>query len=165
MTTKKKTTIGVLILSLAILVGIAAVLANGPKGAWGTGFHPGFHRFHPWAHGEDMADFIMWKMDKLAKDLDLNATQRQEYEKIKSEIKTSIADAMERRMEFHTILRDEMSKENPDLNALASLLKERVNHIPDMVSKHIDLFLNFYNALDENQKARVVEMFRQRMAY
>jgi hypothetical protein len=33
-----------------------------------------------------------------------------------------------------------------------------------MVSKPIDLFVNFYNLLDENQKAKVIEMFRARMS-
>jgi len=32
-----------------------------------------------------------------------------------------------------------------------------------MVSKPIDLFVDFYNLLDQDQQARVIEMFRQRM--
>jgi len=165
MTRKKKTIIGFLILSLVVAVGIGAVTRCGPSGAWGRAFHPGFHRmgFHPGPHGEDVADFILWKMDKHVKELNLNETQRQNYETAKGEIKTSVAEAMKRRMEFHDILRDEMSKENPDMNALASVVKEKVNHVPDMVSKHIDLFMGFYNTLDEDQKAQVIEMFRRRM--
>jgi hypothetical protein len=56
-----------------------------------------------------------------------------------------------------------MNKENPDMNALADLIKERAQHIPDMVSKPIDRFVDFYNLLDEDQKARVIEMFRMRI--
>jgi len=48
----------------------------------------------------------------------------------------------------------EMDKENPDINALAGLMKERAQNIPDMVSKPIDLFVNFYNLLDKDQQAR-----------
>jgi Spy/CpxP family protein refolding chaperone len=165
MTRRKKTIIGATILSLAVVAGMVAVMACGPNGAWGKCFHPGFHRmgFHPGPHGEDVADFILWKMDKHVKELDLNEAQRQEYEKAKGEIKTTIAEAMKRRTEFHDILKDEMSKENPDMDALASLVKERVNHLPDMVSKHIDLFMSFYNTLDGDQKAQLIEMFRRRM--
>jgi len=56
-----------------------------------------------------------------------------------------------------------MNKENPDINALAGLIKERAQHVPDMVSKPIDLFVDFYNLLDKDQQARVIEMFRLRM--
>lgn len=165
MTRKKKIIMGVLILSLVVAVGIGALMTCGPKGAWGKGFHPGFHRagFHPGPHGEDVADFILWKMDKHVRELNLNEAQRQEYEKAKGEIKANLAEAMKRRMELHDMVRDELSKESPDLNALAGLVKERVNHIPDMISQHIDRFMRFYNTLDEDQQAQVIEMFRRRM--
>ena len=165
MAKRKKTIMGILILSLVVAVGIGALMTCGPKGAWGKGFHPGFYRvgFHPGPRGEDLADFIIWKMDKHVRELNLNEAQRQEYEKLKGEIKTNLAEAMKRRLEFHDILRDEMSKEDPDLNALASLIKDRVNHIPEMISGHIDLFMSFYNTLDRDQKAQVIEMFRRRM--
>jgi hypothetical protein len=117
----------------------------------------------PGPHGEDIADFILWKMDRHVKELNLNGVQMKEYEKSKEEIRASIADAIERRKDFHRIVREEMDKENPDMNALAGLMKERAQNIPDMVSKPIDLFVNFYNLLEENQKVRVIEMLRLRM--
>jgi len=163
MTRKKKTLIGVLVGSLVVAAGIGALTTCAPDGAWGKGFHPGFHRtgFHP--HGEDVADFVLWKMDKHVNELNLNETQEQEYEKAKAQVKLTVAEAMERKREFHGILRDEMSKEQPDLEALAGMIKERADLIPDRVSKHIDLFLNFYNTLDGHQKDQMIEMFRRRM--
>ena len=165
MSTRKKSVIGALILSLAVVVGIGATMAYGPKGSWASGFHPGFHGMgcHTGPHGQDVADFIIWKMDRHVKELNLNGTQIQEYEKTKEKIKASIADAMKGRRDFHEIVREEMDKENPDMNALASLIKERSQHLPDMVSKHIDLFLSFYNMLDDAQRAKVIELFRWRM--
>lgn len=165
MSTRKKTVIGALILSLAILVGIGATMAYGPRGSWARGFPPGFHGMgcHPGPHGEDIADFIMWKMDRHVKELNLTDAQKKEYERSKEEIRAGIADAIERKKDFHRIVHEEMDKENPDMNALAGLMKERAQNIPDMVSKPIDLFVNLYNLLDENQKARVIEMFRRRM--
>jgi hypothetical protein len=56
-----------------------------------------------------------------------------------------------------------MNKENPDINALAGVMKERAQNIPDMVSRPIDLFVDFYNLLDKDQQAKVIEMFRARM--
>lgn len=165
MSRRKKIIIGALILTLAVVVGIGATMAYGPRGSWARGFPPGFHGMgcHPGNHGQDIADFIMWKMDRHVKDLNLNETQKNEYEKIKEEIKAGIADAIEKRKDFHGIVHAEMSKENPDIPALAGLMKERAQNIPDMVSKPIDLFVDFYSLLDENQKAQVIAMFRARM--
>ena len=165
MSRRKKTIIGALILSLAVLVGIGATMAYGPRGSWARGFPPGFRGMgcHPGPHGEDIADFMMWKMDRHVKDLNLNEAQESEYEKIKEEIRAGIADAIEKKKDFHGIVHAEMNKENPDINALAGLIKERAQHIPDMVSKPIDRFVNFYNLLDESQKAKVTEMLRSRM--
>jgi Spy/CpxP family protein refolding chaperone len=166
MTRRKKTVIGALILFLAILVGIGATMAYGPRGSWARGFPPGFHGMgcHPGPHGEDIADFVLWKMDRHVKELNLNDIQKKGYERSKEEIRAGIADAIERKKGFHRIVHEEMDKENPDVNALAGLMKERAQNIPDMVSKPIDLFVDFYNLLDANQKAKVIEMFRSRMS-
>ena len=165
MSKKKKIIMGALILTLAIVVGIGATIAYGPKGSWARGFPPGFHGMgcHPGPHGEDIADFILWKMDRHVKELNLNNDQKKEYEKSKEEIRAGIAQAIERKKDFHRVVHQEMDKENPDINALAGLMKERAQNIPDMVSKPIDLFVNFYNLLDKDQQAKVIEMFRARM--
>jgi Spy/CpxP family protein refolding chaperone len=165
MSKRKKIIMGALILTLAIVVGIGATVAYGPKGSWARGFPPGFHGMgcHSGPHGEDIADFILWKMERHVKELNLNDAQKKEYEKSKEEIRAGIAEAIERKKDFHRIVHEEMDKENPDINALAGLMKERAQNIPDMVSKPIDLFVNLYNLLDEKQKAKVIEMFRARM--
>lgn len=167
MSKRKKIIIGALILTLAVAVGIGATTVCGPKGSWARGFGPGFHGMgcHPGTHGEDIADFILWKMDRHVKELNLTDTQKREYEKSKEQIRAGVAEAIERKKDFHRIVHEEMGKENPDINALAGLMKERVQNIPDMVSKPIDLFVNFYSLLDENQKAKVIEMFRSRMNF
>jgi len=165
MSKRKKIIMGALILTLAVVIGIGATIAYGPKGSWARGFPPGFHGMgcHPGPHGEDIADFIAWKMDRHVKDLNLSEVQKNEYEKIKKDIKAGIAEAIERKRDFHRMVHEEMDKENPDIRALAGLMKERAQHIPDMVSKPIDLFVDFYSLLDENQQAKVIEMFRARM--
>jgi len=165
MSTRKKIIIGALILTLAVVIAIGATTACGPKGSWARGFPPGFHGMgcHSGPHGEDIADFILWKMDRHVKELNLNDVQKKDYERSKEEIRANIAEAIERKKDFHRIVHEEMDKENPDINALAGLMKERAQNIPDMISKPIDLFVNFYNLLDESQKAKLIEMFRARM--
>lgn len=165
MSKRKKIIFGALILTLAVVVGIGATVAYGPKGSWARGLPPGLHGMgcHSGPHGEGIADFILWKMDRHVKELNLNDTQKKQYEQSKEEIRAGIAEAVERKKDFRRTVHEEMDKENPDIAALAGLMKERAQNIPDMVSKPIDLFVSFYNLLDENQKAKMIEMFRARM--
>jgi hypothetical protein len=161
---KKVIVIGATILALAV-VGIAVTKASELKAAWGSGFHPCFHGagMHSNLHTEDIADFAMWKLDRHVKELNLTEAQTQEYERVRETIKRSMLEAGQERSEFHRLVRQEMNKESPDMNALVSLIKEKVNHIPEMVSNTADLFLNFFNTLDADQKARVAEVIRWRL--
>jgi hypothetical protein len=70
---------------------------------------------------------------------------------------------MERRRGFHSIIHEEMNKENPDLNNVANLAKERLQKMPDIIGKNLDLFMDFYNrVLTDEQRAKVIEMIRDR---
>ncbi|MGD8984108.1 MAG: Spy/CpxP family protein refolding chaperone [Desulfobacteraceae bacterium] len=153
---KKYFIIGAVILSIGILASLGFTAACGPRGHWHKGFHSKFH-------SEDVADFILWKMDKHVKELDLNDTQNQEYDRIKEQVKVSIAEAIERRREFHRTAHEEINKENPDLNNVANLAKERLQKMPDIIGKNLDLFMDFYNrVLTDEQRAKVIEMIRNR---
>ena len=80
MSRRKKIIMGALILSLMVLVGIGTTMTYGPRGSWAKGFPPGFHGMGchpgPHGHGEDIADFILWKMDRHVKELNLNDAQK-----------------------------------------------------------------------------------------
>ena len=149
--------VGIVILSLVVIMGLGFTAACGPHGRWHKGYHRGFH-------SDDVADFISWKMDKHVKELNLNDSQMQQYEEIKGQVKTNITAALERRRGFHDMVHNEMSKENPDLNALAVEVKKRLETMPEIIGENIDLFLKLYNdVLDPEQKAQLIEMFRSRM--
>jgi hypothetical protein len=153
---KKYLIIGGVILLVGLLAGLGVTVASGPHSTWGCGFHSRFH-------SEDIADFISWKMDKRVEELNLNEGQMQEYEKIKGEVMVNITEAVEEKKEIHRIIHEEMSKDKPDMNAIANLVKERIKNMPDLIGKNLDLFLKFYGTLDEDQKARLIEKFRLRM--
>ncbi len=149
--------IGAVILSIGILASFGFTAACGLHGSWGKGFHSRFH-------SEDIADFISWKMDRHVKDLNLDDAQKQEYEKIKDQVKASITEAIERRREFHRMMHEEINKENPDLNNVANLARERLQKMPDIIGKNLDLFMDFYNrVLTDEQRAKVIEIIRSRI--
>jgi Spy/CpxP family protein refolding chaperone len=154
---KKYLIVGTVILSLLVLTGLGFTAACAPHGRWHKGYHHGFH-------SDDVADFILWKMDRHVKELNLNETQMQQYEEIKGQVKAGITGAMERRREFHSIMHEEINKDNPDLNNVANLAKERLQKMPDIIGKNLDLFMDFYNrVLTDEQRAKVIEMIRSRI--
>jgi len=161
---KKYILVSAAIVSLAILVGLGATLAYGPPGSWGKGFHPGFQRagFHSKHHGEEMSEFILWRMDRHMKALDLSQEQEGRYEEMREQIKNSLAGLMEERRRFHEMMREEMNKDKPDIEALANLIKGRLEKMQAQISGKLDLFVEFYGLLDPDQKAQVIDMIRSR---
>ena len=81
MKTRNKVFVGSgIILLLLLLAGFGLVSAYGPLGDSCRGFNPRFHGrgFFPGGHSKDMADFILWRMDKKAKELNLTSGAKSE---------------------------------------------------------------------------------------
>ena len=102
-------------------------------------------------------------MDSRVEELDLSETQMEEYEEIRLKVKAGLTEAMENRREFFRELKREINKDNPDMNALSDHIRQQLRKMPDFMSYNLDLFMEFYNVLDENQSARLLEKFRNRM--
>lgn len=152
---KKYLIIGGVVLSLLVIMGMGYKAVGGSHGPRLRGCH-GFH-------GDGAADFMLWRMDRYAKDLDLDEAQMKQYEEIKAQVKANIRAAMERKESFHEMVHNEMGKENPDLNALAVEVKKRLETVPEVIAENIDLFLKLYNGLKPEQQAQLIQMFRDRM--
>jgi len=60
-------------------------------------------------------------------------------------------------------LRTELNKEEPDIQVLAANVKKATKAFPEAMDRHLDLFVEFYNILDETQKMKVVQRFRDRL--
>ncbi len=153
---KKCLIVGTVILSVLVIMVLGFTAARGPHGSWHRGHHHGIH-------SDDMADFILWKMDRHVKELNLDEAQMQQYEEIKNQVKATISAVMEKRREFRDLVHNEMSQENPDLNALAADVKKRLETMPKVIGENIDVFLRLYNVLNPEQRAQLIEMFRSRM--
>jgi len=149
--------VGAVILCLMVLSGLGVKAAFAPRGLGHRGYHHGIHN-------KDVADFILWKMDRHAKDLNLNDSQMQEYEVLKGKIKASMAETMRERKEFRKMFHEEIRKTSPDLSNLTKLAKERLQKMHEIIEKNLDLFMDFYNrVLSDNQKAKVIEQIRSRV--
>ena len=57
-----------------------------------------------------------------------------------------------------------IDQKNPDMQKVANLVKDRLTRMPDRIGTNLDQVVDFYNILNEEQKARVLEKMRERMA-
>ena len=157
MKTKKKYFIIIGILLFAILLtGFGFVAAWGPCGGCGRGFHPGFH-------GKDFSEFILWRLDNRVEELDLLETQKEKYEEIKGKIETQLNEGKADRKRLMKEFQTEMNKENPDVKVLAESIKKRIKRISGFLEGNLDLFVEFYENLDEQQKDKTIDTIREKM--
>ena len=164
---KKYFIIGAAILLIALLAGVSFIAACGPPGFSDMGPHRMFcgEDSHPRFFGKDFSEFILARVDSRVEDLDLSETQIEEYGEIRQKVKGKFVFAMEKRREFFRELRDEINEDNPNMDALAGRIKLHLGKMEDFMSGNLDLLMEFYNILDEDQKARVIEKMREKMSW
>jgi hypothetical protein len=168
MKTRNKVFIGSGILCLVLVIaGYSLVSAYGPWSGSCGGFYPRFHPrgIHSGAHHQDMADFILWKMDKKAKELNLTATQKAKYEAIKENFKGHFTEFHNEHQKMKDQFHKEMNKENPDIKVLVESTKTKLNELSVFMNKNLDLLLDFYASLDNRQKSMINDEIRERMKY
>ena len=162
---KKYMIIGAIVVSVMLITGFGLVVADGPGRFWGE---ESYHRshggpFHHRFHGEGMAAHLFSRMDSRMAFLEPDETQKEKVEEIKAKIKTRLREGMADRNALMTELRAELNGENPDVNNVSDIIKKRIREMSSFMEENIDLFVEFYNMLDEDQKGQLIERFREKM--
>lgn len=166
MKTRNKVFIGSGIgLLLLLLAGIGLVSAYGPWGDSCPNFGPRFRDrgFFPGGHSKDRADFILWRMDKKAKELNLTSAQKAKYEVLKGNIMAHFSEHQQDHKKMKDRFRTEMGKDDPNMKHLSESLKTKVKEMSGFVNKNLDLLVEFYESLDSNQKRLINDEIRERM--
>ncbi|MEA3436380.1 MAG: hypothetical protein U9R43_07920, partial [Thermodesulfobacteriota bacterium] len=104
---------------------------------------------HPKIFGKQFSEHVLSRMDSKVEDLNLSEKQKKEYEEIRLEVKEKITMAMEKRKENFVQLQNELNKDKPDINAMAEAAKNQFNKMPVFMADNLNLFIKFYNILDE----------------
>jgi hypothetical protein len=157
MRTRNKVVIGSgIFLFVTLIVGYGLVVGS-PWGDPGRGFHSASHQ-------KDMAEFILWRMDKLAQKLNLTKAQKTKYEELKNNISSRMSTGFEERRQLKARFLEEMNKENPDVQGLVESAKTRIKDFSGFLSNNLDLLGDFYNSLDGDQKRLINTEIRERMA-
>ena len=162
---KKHFIVGGVVLFLALIAGFVVFAQS--DGPWfcNGGFHPGWHGrgFHSKFPGQDFSEHVLDRLDRGAEFLELSESQRQAYEEIRAKMKAHLTEGMEERRKFFSEIQTEMDQNDPDIERIANAIKERTRELPALIEEHVDLFVAFYDILDEGQRAQLVKMIRMRM--
>ncbi len=155
-TRKRYFVVGGIVLVVMLLAGFGFVAACGPCRAFEGDFQPRLHQKH-------FLDFALWRLDKGVEELNLSETQKERYGELKEEIKTGLKERMDERNRWREELQTELSKENPDVRALSESVKHRIELFSGFMEENLDLFAEFYQTLDQQQKQKVLAMVREKM--
>ncbi|MBL7212846.1 MAG: Spy/CpxP family protein refolding chaperone [Desulfobacteraceae bacterium] len=154
---KKYVIVGSVVAFLVLGAGFCIVKASGDYGFCGRGFHPPFSK-------KAFPECILKHMDKKMEELNLSEEQKKKYAQLKASFKADFEEMRSRRHKFMNEIKAEIDQQNPDMQRLADTVKDRLKQMPDRIGTHLDQLVDFYNILDEEQKTRVLERMRERMA-
>jgi hypothetical protein len=166
MKTKKVATVSVAV--VLVLAGLALVGYIGgcrPHPFGGNGFCPGFRDkgFGPRFGGADFLEHVLSRVDRRVEELNLSDDQKNRYEELRGQFKENFLEGLEERKRFHNDVREEMSKENPDVHEVIARINEGLREIPGFMEKNLNLLVAFYDTLDDDQQARVIARIRAKM--
>lgn len=153
---KKYFIVGSIVLLIVLFAGFGLVAARGPCRGFHRGFHPGFH-------DKDVLEFILWRLDKRVEGLNLSEAQKGKYEEMKGKLETRFKEHRDERKRFMEELQTAMKKEDPDVKLLSESVKKRIEHFSDFMEGNLDLFVQFYQNLDKEQKEKMMATIRKKM--
>ena len=123
--------------------------------------HPCKKSWHDRFHQRGI-ERILGKLDKGMEELNLNDSQQEKYEALRSRFKEDLSGMGQDRTAFFIDVKTEIDREAPDMVKLAGLLQQRLEMMEDRLGAHIDAWVEFYQMLDDDQKAKVIEALRDR---
>jgi len=103
------------------------------------------------------------KIDKTAGKLDLNEDQKMELEGLKAEIRKNFQEGAKEKEEALMKIKEEGTKENPDIQKMTSLLQGMLRNETQRFNKAFDLLLGFQSNLNEVQKKKLTQMVSERV--
>ncbi len=155
-TRKRYFVVGGIVFIVMLLAVFGLVAARGPCRGFEGGFNPGLHQ-------KEFLNFVLWRLDKGVEELNLSEAQRGKYGELKAEIRTRLKERMDERKRWREELQAEMSKENPDVRVLSESVKQRIERFSGFMEGNLNLFVDFYQSLDQQQKGKVLAMIREKM--
>ena len=140
----------------ALMIGIPILLVGGLLAAASFGFHR-----HHQGFGKD---FLEYKLDRLSKELNLNSDQQAQLDKVKQDLEAKMDARMEKRIEIHKLLKDELSKDNPNLEKVKPLIDQQIDDMAQMGHDVVNQIDQFYGQLTPEQKKALSNHILEKMS-
>jgi len=153
---KKCFVVSYVVLFIMLFAGFGLFAGCGPCRGFHRGFHPGFHN-------KDFSEHILRRLDKRVEALNLSEAQKEKYREIKGKLETRLKEHMNDRKRLMEEIQTEIKKGEPDLKALSESIKEQMKRFPDFMEGNLDLFIEFYETLDKEQKDKIISTIRKKM--
>ena len=153
---KKYFIVGSIVLLIVLFTGFELVAARGPCRGFHRGFHPGFHH-------KDVSEFILWRLDKGVEGLNLSEAQKGKYEEMKGKLETRLKEHRDDRKRWMEELQTAMARQDPDVKVLSESVKKRIERFSGFMEGNLDLFVEFYETLDKEQKEKIMAKIREKM--
>jgi len=144
------------VLFIMLFAGFGLLAGCGPCRGFHRGFHPGFHN-------KDLSEHILRRLDKRVEALNLSEEQKEKYKEIRGKLETRLKEHMNDRKRLMEEIQTEMKKGEPDLKALSESIKKQMKRLPDFMEGNLDLFIEFYQTLDKEQKDKILSTIRKTM--
>ena len=148
---KKYFIVGSIVLLIALFTAFGLVACRG----FHRGFHPGFH-------DKDVSELILLRLDKGVQGLNLSEAQKGKYEEMKGKLETRFKEHRNDRKRWMEELQMAMKKEDPDVKSLSESLKKRIERFSSFMEGNLDLFVEFYETLDQGQKEKIMATVREK---
>ena len=153
---KKYFIVGSIVLLIVLFTGFGLVAAWGPCRGFHRGFHPGFHH-------KDVSEFILWRLDKGVEGLNLSEPQKEKYEEMRGKLETRFKEHRDDRKRWREELQTAINKENPNVKVLSESVKKGIERFSGFMEGNLDLFVEFYENLDKEQKEEIMATLREKM--
>jgi len=153
---KKYFVVGSIVLLIVLFTGFGLVAARGPCRGFHRGFHPGFHH-------KDVSEFILWRLDKGVEGLNLSKAQKGKYEEMKRKLEGRFKEHRDDRKRWMEELQTAMEKKDLDVKVLSESVKKRIERFSGFMEGNLDLFIEFYETLDQEQKENILAAIRKKV--
>ena len=159
---KKHVVIGLIVIFITLFIGFGLMAIGEARRGCNRHFPMHFHgRGHHFGYfDKGSPEHILSFIDNRIQSLDLNETQERKYEEIRAKIKNRFNEHMKDRKAFADRLREEVNRDNPDIDLIADLVKKRIQTMSSSMDEGLKYFVEFYKQLDDNQRRLIIERFR-----
>lgn len=166
MTNTKKTLMGITIplVLLIIAVGIGFAFMAGHHGT-GYGERGRFYKGMPPFLKKEIREFILWRMDKGARNLDLQENQQTAYDEFRAGIEQMIQSGMDNRHALKQQVSVEFEKNDPDLSIVAQDVQSVILQMSSKMTENLKLFTAFYKTLHPDQQKQISQAIKEKMKH